>query len=397
VDEAAKRGRALAAERATIGDVATIEELEAAFATESLAVSTAADEETVLRRRHEELGNLLPGLRERLAELSAGQQAKEKLVVQRDQAARDARLFAEQLAGAKSNGYDAEAHKALRAQLAESQEAVQESATLKAHADGLEVLQRRGSAQESLLADATRVRDEANEALQEVALEPEILDVARAELETLETAVEESQSVVSTAERQALLDNQAVASARERLSQARSLARRLQQERREFLWRSEVASALSAYREDASRRARPTIEAETSLLLGQVTRGRYGTATLSDTYLLEVVEDGAAHPLKRFSGGEQDLASLCLRLALSRTLARQRGAEAGFVILDEVFGSQDIDRRATLLAQLRQLAESEFRQLFVVSHTDDVTEHCDLSIRVERGADGPSVINGPQP
>jgi DNA repair protein SbcC/Rad50 len=101
--------------------------------------------------------------------------------------------------------------------------------------------------------------------------------------------------------------------------------------------------------------------------------------------------------LKRFSGGEQDLASLCLRLALSRTLARQRGAEAGFVILDEVFGSQDVDRRATLLAQLRQLAESEFRQLFVVSHTDDVTEHCDLSIRVERGADGLSVVDGPRP
>jgi hypothetical protein len=28
------------------------------------------------------------------------------------------------------------------------------------------------------------------------------------------------------------------------------------------------------------------------------------------------------------------LASLCLRLALSRTLARQRGVETGFVILD---------------------------------------------------------------
>jgi hypothetical protein len=44
----------------------------------------------------------------------------------------------------------------------------------------------------------------------------------------------------------------------------------------------------------------------------------------------------------RYSGGEQDLAGLCLRLALSRTIA-----------------------------------EAEFRQVFVVSHIDDVMEHCD--------------------
>ena len=45
-----------------------------------------------------------------------------------------------------------------------------------------------------------------------------------------------------------------------------------------------------------------------------------------------------------FSGGEQDLAALCLRLALSRTLAGQRGVETGFIILDEVVGSQDHER-----------------------------------------------------
>ena len=55
------------------------------------------------------------------------------------------------------------------------------------------------------------------------------------------------------------------------------------------------------------------------------------------------------------------------------------------------------DERATLLDQLRLLAETDFRQLFVVSHTDDVTDHCDLSIRVRRGSDGLSVADGPRP
>jgi exonuclease SbcC len=397
LEEAATRERDLRAERAALGDAPAVEELQATLASDSQAAAAAAEEETVVTARHQELVDLLPELRRRLAESGDAQRMEQKLIARRDQAARDAGLFSEQLGCAGSNGYDADTHQTLRAQLTESQQAVHESATLKAHADGLEVLQRRAAAQEKVLAEAQRVRETADEALRQVALEPEVVDAARADLDRLDLAVDEAQNELLAAERQALLDSQAVASARERLNKARSLARRLQQERRELLWRSNVASSLSVFREEASRRARPTIEAETSLLLGQVTRGRYGTASLSDSYLLEVVEDGAAHPLKRFSGGEQDLASLCLRLALSRTLARQRGAEAGFVILDEVFGSQDIDRRATLLTQLRQLAESEFRQLFVVSHTDDVTEHCDISIHVQRGADGLSSVDGPRP
>jgi DNA repair protein SbcC/Rad50 len=84
-----------------------------------------------------------------------------------------------------------------------------------------------------------------------------------------------------------------------------------------------------------------------------------------------------------FSGGEQDVANLCLRIALSRALARQRGTEAGFIILDEVFGSQDLERRRALIEQLKDLRR-DFRQVFVVSHFDDVVDECDLQIDVVR-------------
>jgi DNA repair exonuclease SbcCD ATPase subunit len=85
-----------------------------------------------------------------------------------------------------------------------------------------------------------------------------------------------------------------------------------------------------------------------------------------------------------------------LRLALSRTLARQRGAETVFVLLDEVFGSQGSDRRRALLEQLHAIADSEFRQVFVISRTDDLVEHCDLRIDVARGDDGVSAAVGPR-
>ena len=66
------------------------------------------------------------------------------------------------------------------------------------------------------------------------------------------------------------------------------------------------------------------------------------------------------------------------------------------MLLDEVFGSQDPERRRALLAQLRALAEAEFQQVFVISHTSDVTGHCDGRIDVSRADDEPSVAEGPR-
>jgi exonuclease SbcC len=68
---------------------------------------------------------------------------------------------------------------------------------------------------------------------------------------------------------------------------------------------------------------------------------------------------------------------------LSRTFASQRGADPGLIILDEVFGSQDVDRRQALLEHFRQL-ETVFGQVFIVSHFDDVANACDTQVHVTR-------------
>jgi DNA repair exonuclease SbcCD ATPase subunit len=53
-------------------------------------------------------------------------------------------------------------------------------------------------------------------------------------------------------------------------------------------------------------------------------------------------------------------------------------------VRDEVFGGQDTQRRQMLMEQLRELVEAEFQQIFVISHTDDVIDHCSLHIEVTR-------------
>ncbi len=70
-------------------------------------------------------------------------------------------------------------------------------------------------------------------------------------------------------------------------------------------------------------------------------------------------------------------------LALSRTFAASRGTDPGLIILDEVFGSQDLERRSTQLEHLGRL-EEEFEQTFVISHFDDVTAATGVQFEVRK-------------
>jgi DNA repair protein SbcC/Rad50 len=390
--------RGLAADRRTIIDAPNSDALpglrdEVSKLDDELA--RLADQETRAEAQLAARAEQLPRLRSRAREAEVAQQRFADIDVQRAQAENEARLYAEQLSSVGANGYDANAHMRLRTELVEAQEASQRCAALRAKAGGLELLCRRLAEQEAKVTAADTEQAKLAEAVAEVAVEPSALQATEEAYATCDKELEAAHAARLEAHRQASSDSEAVAAAHARLQDARERTAQLREQRGELRVRSEVADALSAYREDASRRARPMLEHETGLLLGQTTRQRYSAVQLTDGYQLEIVDGRQLHPLQRFSGGEQDLAGLCLRLALSRTLARQRGAETDFVLLDEVFGSQDPDRRLALLDQLHAIAEGEFRQVFVVSHTEDVIEHCDLTIDVARDDEGVSSAIGP--
>jgi exonuclease SbcC len=389
--------RRLDAERRALGAAPTTDELSAlgdALRAADAEVAELTQQEARTDARLSARIEQLPRLRARARAAEERRRAIAELEAQRSQAESEARLYAEQLAGVGANGYDEEAHARLRGEVAEAQEAGQRCAALRARAGALELLRHRLADQEARTAAAEAERIELDAAVAEVAVEAAELAAAAEASTAAEREVDAAHSALLQASRQAASESEAVAAANARLEDARTRIGELRRQRRELRIRSEVAEALSAYREDASRRARPTLEHETGLLLGQTTRQRYNAVQLTGSYQLEIVDGGQVHPLRRFSGGEQDLAGLCLRLALSRTLARQRGAETGFVLLDEVFGSQDPDRRRALLEQLHAFADTEFRQVFVISHTHDVVEHCDLTIDVER-VDAVSTAVGP--
>jgi exonuclease SbcC len=390
--------RRLDAERTAVGTAPATGELPAlreGLVAAEAEVGRLTEQEALTEARLTALIEQLPRLRERARAAEERRRRVAELEAQRSQADSEAGLYAEQLESVGANGYDEHAHDGLRAELVEAQAAGQRCAALRAKADGLELLRHRLADQEARVAAAEAERVQLDAAVAEVAIEAAELAAADEAWSAAEREVDLAHGALLEASRQAASESETVAAANARLREARKSLAELRGQRRELRIRSEVAEALGAYREDASRRARPTLEHETGLLLGQTTRQRYNAVRLTDSYQLEIVDGGQVHPLRRFSGGEQDLAGLCLRLALSRTLARQRGAETGFVLLDEVFGSQDLDRRRALLEQLHTFADTEFRQVFVISHTHDVVEHCDLTIDVARGDNGVSTAIGP--
>lgn len=149
---------------------------------------------------------------------------------------------------------------------------------------------------------------------------------------------------------------------------------------------------LAEFRAHLVGRVRPALSRAATSLLRDMTAGRYSELTLDEDYTPCLYDGGLAHPLERFSGGEADVASLALRLAVGEVVGNFRGrAGLQFVALDEVFGSQDADRRATVVQALHAL-RSGFRQIFVVTHHDDIRERLEHVLRVEEDGDGTSRV-----
>ena len=81
------------------------------------------------------------------------------------------------------------------------------------------------------------------------------------------------------------------------------------------------------------------------------------------------------------SGGEEDVLNLALRLAISRMIADRSGHAFGLLILDEIFGSLDEDRRLRVVGLLRHLL-TRFEQVIVLTHIEATRDDMDHQVLV---------------
>lgn len=150
-------------------------------------------------------------------------------------------------------------------------------------------------------------------------------------------------------------------------------------------------SVMSQFRDHLVSRVQPTLSLYASDYLDRLTDGKYQGIIVDDSYDIRIVDNGYPYDIERFSGGEEDLANLCLRLAISEVITERAGGVFNFIILDEIFGSQDATRRQNIIKALHGLS-SKFRQIFLVTHIDDIKNYTDNTLMVFEDEEGVSSV-----
>jgi exonuclease SbcC len=131
---------------------------------------------------------------------------------------------------------------------------------------------------------------------------------------------------------------------------------------------------MSDFKTHINARVAPRIGEVASEMYSRITRGKYQHIEVSSEFDFCIYDGGERYPIERFSGGEIDLANLVLRIAISKTLGElSGGGNIGFLAFDEVFGSQDEERRFRIMEAFHTISES-YRQIFLISHETEIKE-----------------------
>jgi exonuclease SbcC len=135
-----------------------------------------------------------------------------------------------------------------------------------------------------------------------------------------------------------------------------------------------LKALMAEFKTHVNSRITPRIGEVASEMYGRITRGRYQHIEVTPEFDFFIYDNGERFPLERFSGGEIDLANLVLRIAISKTLGElSGGSNIGFLAFDEVFGSQDEERRMRIMEAFHTISES-YRQIFLISHETEIKE-----------------------
>ncbi len=168
-------------------------------------------------------------------------------------------------------------------------------------------------------------------------------------------------------------------------------AAELEEHRSAHYYGEKLSGLLAEYRKDLIASIRPSLAEISSRLIAEMTDDQYSLVDLDEKYNLRVMDSGEYFGVERFSGGEKDLANLCLRMAISLALTESAGLQRSFVILDEVFGSQDVQRKELILKALANL-KSRFPQILLVTHVEDIKDGVEELIMVESTGAGWSEV-----
>ncbi len=358
--------------------------------------------EQVQTHRAEELASAtsevgaLTAQRDELAAAAKAARAAEKALstkVEKGRAAREAytRAF-DQRAGAEKAVADAEARldpplaqgepDDLRRHVLELRGAADELARITGRLERRDVVVVEIEGAQLRLQDATGRLETLREKAKALGFKPEQLEAARATRATAKTTAE---TALKTAHEARLIAVQAAA--RAEAEAAKIVAAEAQHTQlidlgEEARHLSRLADLLHGFREGVVAKVGPMLEQEAGTLFKELTNHEYDDFKVDpETYEIMLGDAGHTYGMDRFSGSETDLANLALRVAISEQVRLLSGGTVGLLVLDEVFGPLDDDRKVRMLEALQTLT-ARFRQVLVVTHDNDIKEQLPNAIEV---------------
>ena len=275
--------------------------------------------------------------------------------------------------------YDADRHEAVRTQLKALEAVGSQAAEYRVKAARAEQLVQEAEAAERVLSEREAAVRSLTETIADLGFSEERFAEARERYERAEAQVREAELVLEGRKGDFRAAEEALASAERRLRERAARAVRADEVRRDLHLHDELDRAYQDLRGELNAQLRPELSDIASEFLSDLTDGRYHELELDEQYRILVLEDGEPKPV--ISGGEEDIAHLVLRLAISQMVAERAGQPLSLLVLDEIFGSLDEARRQHVVGLLRRLAD-RFPQVVLITHIESVRDSVDRVLRV---------------
>ena len=296
----------------------------------------------------------------------------------------------ERRVAARPSGYDARRHDAVRAELTRLEPVATQAAVLAARAERAEVLVKEAELAERALSTREALARQLADAVKAEGFSEAKFKAARERHDRTTHALRAAELSVAEARGELVGAEGAVRETERREGERAARERTIAERKAELRLHHELDRAFSDLRGDLNAAMRPEISELASAFLADLTDGRYDEVDLDEDYRVVVLDDGIPKPV--ISGGEEDIANLVLRLAISQMIAERAGQPLSLLVLDEVFGSLDETRRQHVLGLLRRLGD-RFPQVILITHIEQVRDGLDRVIRVAYdAAAGASVV-----
>ncbi len=275
--------------------------------------------------------------------------------------------------------YDADRHEEVRAERRGLDPVVTLATQLQLKAEQRDRLNAEATEAKHTLASLTDRLQALDAAITDAGFSETDYDAMRIRYETVEAAVRKAELVLATAVGDVKAAEVALAQATKRIEERAKQVKQSKRVRRELLLHDELHQAFHDLRLELNAEMRPELADRASSFLTDLTDGRYNALELDDQYRILAIEDGFPKPV--ISGGEEDLANLVLRLAISEMVAERAGQPLSMLVLDEIFGGLDEARRHNVVDLLRRLGD-RFPQVVLITHIESVKEGVDRVLRV---------------